>query len=151
MRRLALLISRANMSDGKKLQPPASGVTGVTKMNLRSASALRRTPGRESPKPIPIQTVLIKSKLGEERTYHDKATILPLAAILVLAAGATTAKAVEFDVGPGGVYVGPHRHDYRYRDYDAYDRYDRGSCRVVIERRTNRFGEDVTVRRRVCD
>ena len=81
-----------------------------------------------------------------------KRIILPLAAVLVLTAGgATAAKAVEFDVGPGGVYVGPRDH---YRDYDrgyrAYDRYD-GRCRVVIDHRTNRFGEDVTVRRRICD
>ncbi len=80
---------------------------------------------------------------------------MPLAAILVLmAGGATTAKAVEIGVGPGGVYVDPDRDHYRYRDrdYDAYNRYDRyGRCRVVIDRRTNRFGEDVTVRRRICD
>jgi hypothetical protein len=74
-----------------------------------------------------------------------KRSILALAAVLTLAAGATTAaKAVEFDVGPGGVYVGPHR-------YHHYDRYDRGNCRVVIDHRTNRYGEDVTVRRRICD
>jgi hypothetical protein len=74
--------------------------------------------------------------------------ILPLVAILTLAAGAaTTAKAVEFDIGPGGVYVGPHR--YHYRDDYAYDRYR--DCRVVIDRRTNRFGEEVTIRRRICD
>ena len=83
-----------------------------------------------------------------------KRSILPFAAILVLTAGgATTAKAVEFDVGPGGVYVGPHRdyyRDYHYRDYNAYNRYDE-RCRVVIDHRTNRFGEDVTVRRRICD
>jgi hypothetical protein len=78
-------------------------------------------------------------------------SILSLAAILVLTVGgATMAKAVEFDVGPGGVYVSPHRD--HYRDYDAYDRYDRSDrCRVVIDHRTNRFGEDVTVRRRICD
>jgi hypothetical protein len=77
-----------------------------------------------------------------------KRSILALAAILTLTAGAvTTAKAVEFDVGPGGVYVGPHRYDYR--GYNSYDRY--GNCRIVIDHRTNRFGEDVTVRRRICD
>ena len=74
-------------------------------------------------------------------------TILALGAALTLAAGAaSTAKAVEFDVGPGGVYVGPHRHGY----YESYDRY-RNNCRVIIDHRTNRFCEDVTVRRRVCD
>jgi hypothetical protein len=75
--------------------------------------------------------------------------ILTLAALVTLTAGAvTTANAVEFGVGPNGVYVGPDR----YRDYRAYDRYDdRGRCRVIITHRTNRYGEDVEVRRRVCD
>ncbi len=80
---------------------------------------------------------------------------MPLAAILVLmAGGATTAKAVEMGAGRGGVYGDPDGAPCRYRerDYDAYKRYDRyGRCRVVIDRRTNRFGEDVTVRRRICD
>jgi hypothetical protein len=85
-----------------------------------------------------------------------KRYVLALAAFLALTAGAvTSAKAVEFDVGPNGVYVGPRSHggyrDYRdYRDYrQSYNRY--GDCRVVITHQTNRFGENVTVRRRVCD
>ncbi|MDE2377632.1 hypothetical protein [Bradyrhizobium sp.] len=74
-----------------------------------------------------------------------KRSILVLAAAMTLVAGAaSTAQAVEFGVGPGGVYVGPERH--RYYEYDR----DR-NCRVIIDHRTNRFGEDVTVRRRVCD
>ncbi len=74
---------------------------------------------------------------------------LALAAVATVAMGAgTAAKAVEFDVGPGGVYVGPH-HDRYYRDYRAYDE-DR-DCRVVITHRINRFGEPVTVRKRICD
>ena len=48
------------------------------------------------------------------------------------------AQAVEFNVGPGGVRV-------------DRDRYDRGNCRVIIDHHTNRYGEEVTVRRRVCD
>jgi hypothetical protein len=72
--------------------------------------------------------------------------LVALAALITLAAGTvTTARAVEFDVGPGGVYVGPHRHHY-YGSYDSY-----WNCRVVIDHRTNRYGEDVTVRRRICD
>ncbi|MBH5372713.1 hypothetical protein [Bradyrhizobium glycinis] len=75
-----------------------------------------------------------------------KRIILALAAAATLAAGAvTTANAVEFGVGPGGVYVGPDR------DYGYYDRDYRGSCRTIVEHRTNRFGEDVVVRRRICD
>jgi hypothetical protein len=75
-----------------------------------------------------------------------KRIILALAAAATLAVGAvTTANAVEFGFGPGGVYVGPDR------DYGYYDRYYGDSCRTIIEHRTNRFGEDVVVRRRICD
>jgi hypothetical protein len=73
-----------------------------------------------------------------------KRTILALAALTMLTAGTVaTANAVEFGVGPGGVYVGPDRPYGYYNDY-------RG-CRTVIEHRTNRFGESVEVRRRICD
>ena len=61
-----------------------------------------------------------------------KRYVLALAALLALSAsGITTAKAVEFDVGPGGVYVGQQRyHDYdRDRYYGSYNRYGGGdSC-----------------------
>ncbi len=69
-------------------------------------------------------------------------TVAALAAGLTLvgATGPTPARAVEFSVGPGGVHV-----DRGHRWYD------RGECRVIIEHHTNRWGEDVTVRRRVCD
>jgi hypothetical protein len=73
-----------------------------------------------------------------------KRYILALAALTTLTLGTVvTANAVEFGVGPGGVYVGPNRHYGYYNDY--------GSCRTVIEHRTNRFGEDVEVRKRICD
>ena len=76
-----------------------------------------------------------------------KRMILAFAAVLTLAAGtAIPARAVEFGVGPGGVYVGPHEHHYR-----GYNEYNRDDCRYVVDHRTNRFGEDVTVRRRICD
>jgi len=62
-----------------------------------------------------------------------KRYVLALAALLALSAGAvTTAKAVEFDVGPGGVYAGPHRYYHGYdrdRFYGSYNRYGGGdSC-----------------------
>jgi hypothetical protein len=76
-----------------------------------------------------------------------KSRVFMITALLALVAGtATAASAVEFNVGPGGVYVGPgeyHRY-YRDRDYGA-------DCRVVVRRHTNRYGEDVTERRRICD
>ena len=83
-----------------------------------------------------------------------KRIILALSALVALSAGAvTTANAVEFGVGPNGVYVGPDRdryyHERYYNNDNNYGNY--GNCRVVITHRTNRFGEDVEVRRRVCD
>ena len=75
-----------------------------------------------------------------------KRTILAFAALVALTAGAvTTANAVEFGVGPGGVYVGPDRY-YRHYGGEYY-----GGCRTIIDRRINRFGEVVEVRRRICD
>ena len=43
---------------------------------------------------------------------------------------------------PDGIYVGPgyHHHHY-YRDH----------CRVIVDHHTNRYGEDVAVRRRICE
>ena len=78
-----------------------------------------------------------------------KRFVIALAALLALAAGmASTASAVEFGVGPGGVYVGPDRYEHRYyRDSDE----DYGSCRTIVTHRTNRYGEDVIIRKRVCD
>jgi hypothetical protein len=80
-----------------------------------------------------------------------KRIIIALAAFVALTGTmATTASAVEFGVGPGGVYVGPNRDRYEHRYYRDYDN-GYGGCRTIITHRTNRFGEDVTVRRRVCD
>ena len=76
---------------------------------------------------------------------HMKRCMLVLAALVTLTAGAiTTANAVEFGVGPGGVYVGPDRYHRHYGEYY-------GGCRTIIEHRINRFGEDVVIRRRICD
>ena len=74
-----------------------------------------------------------------------KLCMLAITALLTLAAGTmTAANAVEFNVGPGGVYVGPDHYRPYYPGYGE-------NCRVVVDHRTNRFGEDVTVRRRICD
>src|SRR6516165_1170979 len=67
-----------------------------------------------------------------------------LAALVTLTGGTiVTANALDFGVGPNGVYIGPNRHHY----YDEYGE----NWRVIITHRTNRFDEDVEVRRRVCD
>ena len=74
-----------------------------------------------------------------------KRSILMLAALVTLTAGAVSAaNAVEFAVGPGGVYAGPDR--YRHYGDEYY-----GGCRTVITHRINRFGEDVVIRQRICD
>jgi hypothetical protein len=65
---------------------------------------------------------------------RTRMTMMLAAAALFAVTVPIAAQAVELDVGPGGVRVGP-RHD----------------CRVIIDRHTNRYGEEVTVRRRVCD
>jgi hypothetical protein len=71
------------------------------------------------------------------------AMLLGLAALGAMG-GPISANALEFDIGPGGVHVDRgHRWDHGY--------YNRGECRVIIDHHTNRWGEDVTVRRRVCD
>jgi hypothetical protein len=75
-----------------------------------------------------------------------KQSILALATLVMLTAGAvSTANAVEFGVGPGGVYVGPDRY-YRHYGDEYY-----GNCRIVVTHRINRFGEDVVLRQRICD
>lgn len=72
-----------------------------------------------------------------------KRILMALAAVAALTTGSIgVANALDFGVGPGGVYVGPSHHQ-RY--------YDTGNCRTVITHRTNDFGNSVTVRRRICD
>jgi hypothetical protein len=72
------------------------------------------------------------------------------ASAMIGIAGAASAQGVEVDVGRGGVRVGPGYHHGWDRDrwHRAYG-YERG-CRVIVTHRVNRFGERVTVRRRVC-
>jgi hypothetical protein len=72
-----------------------------------------------------------------------KLSALTIATLLTVGTIAS-ANAVEFGVGPGGVYVGPGYDRPYYRDY-------RDDCRIVIRERTNRFGERVRIRERICD
>ena len=74
-----------------------------------------------------------------------KRYVLALAALVTLSAGAvTTAKAVELDFGPGGVYVGQHRYQGYDRDryYGSYNRYDQGvgSCNMWREECARSWG-----------
>jgi len=69
------------------------------------------------------------------------------AAVLATTALGTigAAQAIDVDVGPRGVYVGPRHHQWR-EDYGYASR-----CRVVERDHINRYGEHVSVRRRICD
>jgi hypothetical protein len=74
-----------------------------------------------------------------------KLRTLMVTALLALGTTLTAANAIEFNVGPGGAYVGPgHR-------YYGYEREYGNNCRTVIDHHTNRYGEDVSVHRRICD
>jgi hypothetical protein len=72
----------------------------------------------------------------------NRIIFLSAAFVMLIIGAVTPANALDIGVGPGGVYVGPDHPHY-------YDRF--GDCRTVITHRINRFGEDVEVRRRVCD
>ncbi|HZT26707.1 MAG TPA: hypothetical protein VFA57_13495 [Pseudolabrys sp.] len=65
---------------------------------------------------------------------------------LALIGGAGSASAASF-----GVYVGNdhpyYRHHRHWRDYYAYQ----PGCRIVITHRYNRYGDRITVRKRICD
>ena len=75
-------------------------------------------------------------------------------ALLGGSVGVASAQGVEFDVGPGGVHVGPRYHHYYGDDWRWRHRHETygyaGDCRVVF-RHFWRDGERVTVRRRICD
>ena len=76
-------------------------------------------------------------------------------ALLAGSVGVASAQGVQFDVGPGGVHVGPRYHhpygdDWRWRHRHETYGYA-GDCRVVVRTRINQWGERVTVRRRICD
>lgn len=71
-----------------------------------------------------------------------------LGTALVSGVGAANADDFRLSIGPGGVYAGPARH-HHWRDEDSYA-YSR-ACRVIVHRHTNRWGEVVIRRERICD
>src|SRR5258708_29337261 len=72
----------------------------------------------------------------------NRIIFLSAAFVMLIMGAVTPANALDFGVGPGGVYVGPGHPHY----YDC-----NGDCRTVITHRINRFDEDVEVRQLVCD
>jgi len=84
---------------------------------------------------------------AQRRTLEKLLADAAIAVGLLLSGGllSDSAWSQTVRIGPGGVRVGP--------DYDRYERrrWRRAErCRVVIERRRNRFGEMVERRTRVC-
>lgn len=80
-----------------------------------------------------------------------KRIAIAAAVLAATAIGSVAANAVEVGIGPGGVYVGDrYDHDWRWRHRrETYGFGDR--CRVIVRTHINRWGERVTVRRRICD
>jgi hypothetical protein len=62
--------------------------------------------------------------------------------------GIAKAQGFSIELGTPG-YDRDWNYRSRYRDEDYYGSY--GSCRVVVQRHINRWGERVVVRKRVCD
>jgi hypothetical protein len=92
------------------------------------------------------------SHIGKRRQIMLKTltgfALAGLTAISLASFSGGTAKAQGFSIEFGN----PGYHDNwnyrsRYRDYG----YDRGECRVVVQRHINRRGERVVVRKRICD
>ena len=67
-----------------------------------------------------------------------------------LTAPATPALAQSFEIGPGGVRVDPYSDRYERRRVRRWERDDDEDCRIIIERRRNRWGELEERRREVC-
>jgi hypothetical protein len=121
--------------DATIMMPLAAGRTNDVSHRRRAAQSKSGALGFGTSPPSPF--VL-------QKEVPMKRTMLALAAMVMLTAGSiATANAQEFRIGPGGVYLGPHHRHY-YNEYE-------GNCRVIVTHHTNRFGEDVEVRRRVCD
>ena len=72
---------------------------------------------------------------------------LAFAAAMVASPQFAAAEDVYVGVGRGGVHVGV---DDGYRRGHWRNHYAR-ECRVIVHHRINRFGERVTIRKRVCD
>jgi hypothetical protein len=72
---------------------------------------------------------------------------------IVLLAAAGVAFSVPASAQSFGVYIG---HPYHYRHYRHHHKWWNAyayepECRVIVRHRLNRWGEVVTVRRRICD
>jgi hypothetical protein len=64
---------------------------------------------------------------------------------MAIAGGTGAANAASF-----GVYVGPDHPYWRHHHWRGVYAYE-PECHVIVRHHINRFGERVTVRRRICD
>src|SRR5262249_9573494 len=118
----------------KVVSPEPLTCWGTCRNGTRRTSNGRNEAARKA---FPVLAATFRKEVPMKRGF------LALAAFAMLTAGAvTTANAIEFGVGPNGAYVGPDR-GY-YRDYGR-------DCRTIIVHRTNQYGEDVEIRKRICD
>ena len=63
----------------------------------------------------------------------------------------SSAWAQSFEIGRGGVRVDPYGDDrYERRRERRWERRDE-ECRIIVERRRNRWGELVRTEREICD
>lgn len=91
---------------------------------------------------------LLKNGGGTVMKYLVLGTALALALPLTSGIGVANAQDVRISVGDHdhGYWRGDGWRRHHWRGAYAYDR----GCRVVVTNRINRFGDHVTVRKRIC-
>lgn len=75
--------------------------------------------------------------------------IATFASSLLILGTIASASAQDVQAGPAGVQMGPGGAAVEHHPQHLYNQ--ARNCRVVITHRTNRLGDAVTVRRRICD
>src|SRR5690349_12036711 len=101
----------------------------------------------------PFGTTVVPSALRNGCQFEEvtmKRIAIAAAVLAATAFGSVAANAVEFNVGPRGVYVGPNHHHYWRHHHHWRNAYGFAGCRTVVRTHINRFGERVSVRRRIC-
>lgn len=83
---------------------------------------------------------------GTVMKYLILGTALALALPLTSGIGVANAQDVRISVGDRDHWRGDGWRRHHWRGAYAYDR----GCRVVVTNRINRFGDHVTVRKRIC-
>jgi hypothetical protein len=98
----------------------------------------------------PAYTQIILTKGFHHREIVMKTTLMATVASSLLFFGTiASASAQNVQVAPGEVQAGPGGVEVDHHPHHLYNQ--SRNCRVVITHRTNRLGDAVTVRRRICD